>query len=157
MGFGLFQDVTVLFSYLEGLCKVLASQVILLPELIYQTDAKERFADTSGIVQRFQETQSLLLIGEGFLIFPLALCAKWQGTTLHNGYCSGMAVGLTEQTQGVREALLILSRFGDLFCLEDSRKHEICLASEKEVIYDESPSIQKQELEAILLRYLASF
>jgi hypothetical protein len=64
---------------------------------------------------------------------------------------------LAEQTQGVRETLLILSRFGDLLCLEEGRKQEICLTPVKKVIDSEDLAIQKQELEVILLRYLTSF
>jgi hypothetical protein len=66
-------------------------------------------------------------------------------------------VGLAQQTQGVREALPILGRFGDLLCLKDSLKHEICVASMNKMIDGEDLSIQKQEFEAILLRHLAYF
>src|SRR4051794_758322 len=111
-----------------------------------------RFADPSSIVQRLLETQSLLLIGEGVLVLPLTLCAERQGSTLHNGYRGSVAVGLAEQTQGGRSTLQILSRFGDLLCLEEGRKQEICLTSVKKVIDSEDLSIQKQELEVILLR-----
>jgi hypothetical protein len=66
-------------------------------------------------------------------------------------------VGLAEQTQGGGFALLILSRLGDLLCLEDGRKQKICLTPVKKVIDGENLSIQKQEFEAILLRDLACF
>jgi hypothetical protein len=98
-----------------------------------------------------------LQIGEGFLVFPLTLCAERQGTTLYDGYRSRIAVCLAEQTQGARETLLILSRFGDLLRLEDDRKQEICVASMEKVIDHEHLSVQKQEFEAICLCYLASF
>jgi len=42
MGFGLFQDMSVLLGYLDGLCKVFPGQVILLPELIHQADEARR-------------------------------------------------------------------------------------------------------------------
>src|SRR5437016_14626084 len=106
-------------------------------------------------MQRLLETQGLLLIGKGFLVLPLTLRAERQGTTLHDSYRGCVAVGLAEQTQGVRDALLIVSRLGDLLCLEDGRKHEICLTPVKKVIDGEDLSIQKQEFEAILLRDLA--
>jgi hypothetical protein len=108
-------------------------------------------------VQRFPETQSLLLIGKGFLIFPLTLRAERQGTTLYYGYCGCIAVSLAEQTQGGRSAKLILSRFGDLLCLEDGRKQKICVASREKVIDVENLSMEEQEFEAVLLSYLASF
>src|SRR6266567_3308513 len=101
--------------------------------------------------------EGLLLIGEGFLISPLILRAEWQGTTLHDGYRGSVAVGLSEQTRGVRDALLRSRRFGDLFCLEDGRKHEISVSSVKKVIDGEDLSIQKQELEAILSHHFTCF
>jgi hypothetical protein len=136
---------------------VFPGQIILLPELVYYTDAKVRFADPSGIAQRFLKTQGLLLIGKGFLIFPLTLRTERQRAALHDCRRGSGAMGLSEQTQGVCDALLILSRLCDLFCLEDGRKHEISFSSVKKVINGEDLSIQKQELEAILLCYLACF
>src|SRR3954468_4722317 len=118
---------------------------MLLPKLIDQADAKGRFADPSGIVQHFLKCQGLSLIGESFLVFPLTLCTERQGTTLYYGYGGCIAVSLAEQTQGGRSALLILSRFGDLLCLEDGRKQKICVASREQVIDVENLSIEEQE------------
>jgi hypothetical protein len=53
--------------------------------------------------------------------------------------------------------LLRLRRFSDLFCLSDGRKHELSVSSVKKVFDGEDLSREKQELEAILLRYLAYF
>src|SRR5260370_20251317 len=96
-------------------------------------------------------------MSEGRLIFPLHLGAEGQGAPLPDGQRGSVAVGLAEQTQGVCDALLRLRRLGDLFCLEDGRKHEICVTSVNKVIDGEDLSIQKQELEASLRRYLACF
>src|SRR6266571_4509450 len=98
MRFGLFQDVPILLSNLDGLCKAFPSQVVLLPELIHQADEKVRFADPSGVVQCFLKTQGLLVIGESFLIFPLPSGTERQSTTLYDRHGCSVGVGLPEQT-----------------------------------------------------------
>jgi len=47
-------------------------------------------------------------------------------------------VGLSEQTQGVCDALLIMGRFGDLLGLHNGRKQEISVPEGKKLIDDEN-------------------
>jgi hypothetical protein len=106
-------------------------------------------------VQGFLETEGMLLVGKGFVIFSLAFRTEWQATTLYDGYRGSVTVGLSQQTQGVGQTLLCPRRFGDLFGLSDDREQEISVASMDEVIDGENLSIEEQELEMILLHYLA--
>ena len=148
MRFGLFQDVPMLLGNLKGLFEVFPRLVMLLPELIHQADTKVGFADASGILYGFLKGQRLLLYGEGFLI-ALLLCAEGQRATREDSHGRRSAMGLAEQTQGIRQTLLVLRRFGNLLCLVEGRKQESRVVPVQQMVNGEDLSRQQQELEAV--------
>jgi hypothetical protein len=52
-------------------------------------------------------------------------------------------VSLSEQTQGVCDAMLIMNRFSDLLCIQNGRKQEISVPASEQMIDDEDLSVQK--------------